>query len=604
MSGLPLSRRTPSRRSALLLAALLLAPSAFLLPGCGDDPAGPGPGGDDVLELVFAAEDLQLLGGIVTEIGLDVVLRTEPDLTFFAPTDEALLGLGPEMLARLNNPNNADVLRKLVRRHLVRGRFRAADLTDGTVLTPLEGPPLTVRVEDGAVSVSGALVTETDFAAGNGVVHQIDEVVRDHLTLAERLRVTPLLATFASALATADLTGLVASGQPYTLLIPINSGFADLGTAELQYLLSTPNRGVLQKVLRHHILPGRVRAEALTDGATLAPLGGFPLQVEVDTEDNIVYVGGARVIVPEVETSNGLIYLLDSVVLGHLTLAERMQVAPRLTTSYAILRDAGLLARLNGSEPYSLFSATDAAWAPLGLPLLDALQDRPDLLLKTAQHQIVPGRVERDALFQGGTLTTLGGYDLPVRVRSEVGGPQVLVGDRGVVDFPPLEATGGLLYEIAPFNIPPDVDLEERAVFAGLYRFLNLIVRGNLTSTLESEGPFTVFAPIDDVLAANPIPNGSIPSVMRYHIAPGIYEVGNLPPVIQDSLFFRVPTLEGSDIKFYPGAGLNCIEVPIIDPETGQPTGGIRLVDCVRTTSVNLRARNGIIHLIDGLLRP
>jgi uncharacterized surface protein with fasciclin (FAS1) repeats len=595
----------PRPRWALLLACLLLAPSALLLPGCGDDPAGPGPGGDDVLELVFATEELQLLGGIVTELGLDVVLRTEPDLTLFAPTDEALLNLGPEMLARLNNPNNADVLRKLVRRHLVRGRFRAADLTDGAVLTPLEGPPLAVRVEGEAITVGGALVTEADFAAGNGVVHQIDEVVRDHLTLSERLRVTPLIATFANALATADLTSLVASGEPYTLLIPINSGFADLGTAELQYLLATPNRGVLQKVLRHHILPGRVQADQFTDGAALAPLGGFPLSVEVD-EENIVYVGGARVIVPQIETSNGLIYLLDSVVLGHLTLAERMQIAPRLTTSYAILRDAGLLSRLNGSDPYSLFSATDAAWAPLGLPLLDALQDRPDLLLKTAQHQIVPGIVERDALFQEGTLTTLGGYDLPVRIRSEVGGPQVLVGDRGVVDFPPLEATGGLLYEIAPFNIPPDVDLEERAVFAGLYRFLNLIVRGNLTSTLESEGPFTVFAPIDDVLAANPIPDGSIPSVMRYHIVPGSYEVGDLPPVIQDSLFFLLPTLQGSDIKVYPtnrGVQLNCTEEDVFDPETGQVVG-VDLVDCAPLTLVNIRARNGVIHLLNGVLRP
>ena len=597
MAGSPLFRH--------LLLVCLVAP--LLLAGCGDDPAGPGPGGDDVLELVFASEDLQLIGGIVRDLALDVVLRTEPDLTFFAPTDEALLRLGPEMLARLNDPGNRDVLRKLVRRHLVRGRFRTADLTDGTVLTPIEGPPLTVRVEGEAITVNGALLTDEDFAAGNGIVHQIDELVRDHLTLAERLRVTPLISTFANALATAGLDELVNAGEPYTLLIPINSAFADLGNAELQSLLSAPNRSILQKVLRHHILPGRVREDQLTDGATLAPLGGFPLSVDVEVEDNIVYVGGARVIVPEVETADGLIYLLDAVVLGHLNLAERFQIAPRLSTSFTIIRDAGLLPQLTGSDPFTLFSATNAAWAPLGMPFLDALRDRPSLLLRTAQQQIVPGRIERAELLAGGSLTTLGGYDLPVRVINDVGGANVILGERGIVDFPPVEAKNGLSYEYAPFIVPPEVDLEERAVFAALYRFLNLVERAGLTSTFKSAGPYTVFALDDALLADLVIPNAQIPRVMRYHTVQGRYALDDFPPPIPDSLFFRVPTLEGSDIKVYAfprGFGLNCTEEEIIDPNTGEPTGDIALVGCVPIKTFDIQARNGVIHIIDGVLTP
>ena len=605
MAGLSRFLRTPFTASLLFL----LTPSLVLLAGCGDDPVGPGPGGDDLVELVFAAEDLNMIGGIVSELALDVLLRSEPDLTFFAPTDEALLSLGPDMLERLNAPSNRDVLRKLVRRHLVRGRFTAADLTDGTTLTPIEGPPLEVRVDGETITVSGAVITDSDFAAGNGIVHQIDELVRDHLTLAERLRVTPLLTTFANALGTADLNSLVQSGGPYTLLIPINSAFADLGAAELQALLASPNRSVLLKVLRHHILPGRVREDQFTDGATLTPLGGFPLTVEVQEEDNITYVGGSRVIVPEVETSDGLIYLLDEVVLGHLNLAERLQISPRLGISYAILRDAGLLSRLTGPDPYTLFSTTDAAWAPLG-PLgeafLDALNDRPDLLLKTAQYQIAQGRLDRDDLLEGGTLSTLGGYDLPVLVGRDVTRVNVFVGGRGLVDFPPSEADNGLIYELDPFIFPPDLDLEEKAVFTALYRFLSLIERAGLTPTLESEGPYTVFASTDQAINATSIPNARIPSIMRYHIVPGRYEFGDLPPTIPDSLFFRLPTLEGKDIKVYPSSSelrLNCIEQEIVDPETGDVVG-VELVNCISTTSLNIDADNGILHLIDGVLTP
>lgn len=585
MAGFSTSWRPPLLAGLLLL----LASGSLPLTGCGDDPASPELSGDDLFQLVVGSEDLQQIEDVVRGLALDMALRTESDLTFFAPTDEALLGLGPDMLALLNTPANREILRKLVRRHLVRGRYRAADLRDGETLTPLEGPPLVVRVDGETISVSGAEITDADLEAGNGVLHEIDEVVRDHLTLAERLRVTPLIATFASALERADLTDLVTSGEPYTLLIPINSGFADLGAAELQSLLSTPNRSLLLKVLRHHILPGRVRAEQFADGTALAPLGDLPLPVEA--ENGLTYVGGARVIVPEIETSDGLIYLLDSVVLSHLSVAERMQILPRLSTSYAILRGAGLFTQLNGTDPFTVLVPTDAAWTPLGTQFLGALNARPDLLLRTAQQLVVPGRFDREDLLEGGTLTTLGGYTLPVLVRRDVTRTDIFVGDRAVVAFPPYEASNGLIYGMAPFNVPPGLDLEERAVFAALYRFLNLIERGNLTSLLQSEGPYTVFAPSDAALDGLGLPTDQIPQFIRRHIVEGRFEVSDLPATLS--------TLEGTEIEVFTvdnQLALNCVLVEEPPPP--------HLEDCIFVTSVNNHATNGVIHIIDGVLTP
>lgn len=576
MSGLPPASRS-ARRYCLLLAALV----PLLLTACGDDPAGPELSGDNLFELVTASEDLDLLEDIVGEISLTLTLRTGSDLTFFAPTDEALLSLGTEMLGRLRVPANREILEKLVRRHLVPGRFRLTDLRDGMMLETLEGPPLEVRVEGEDITVGGALVTDGDFETTNGVLHEVDEVVRDHLTLAERLRVTPLVTAFADALDTADLTDVVASGEPYTLFIPINSAFDALGSPALQSLLSNANRDVLRKVLRHHVLPGRVRIGEVQAGTDLAPLDGTPLTVE--SEDGRLYVGGARVIVPEVETSDGLIYLLDEVVLRHLDLADRIQIASQLSTSNAILRDSGVLDLLRTADgPYTVFAPLDSDWAPLGLAFLPELRARPDLLLRTGQYLVAQGRLDRDALLEGTPLTTLGGYEIPILLRQDVGTTDVFVGTRGRVAFPPREASNGLLYTVSPFNYPPELDLEERAVFTALYRFLNLTERAGLTSLLQEEGPYTVFAPTDDALEGVGISNAIVADVFRYHVVPGRYTASDL----MDGQL--LPTLLGPEL-----------EVSVVSG----PNGGT-FVNGTRIVQANGTATNGVLHALSGVLMP
>jgi transforming growth factor-beta-induced protein len=576
MAGFRPAARSPISLCLLLIA--LLGPTTLV--GCGDDPAAPELTGDNLLELVTSAEELGLIREILSNLAVSGTLRSGSDLTFFAPTDEALLDLGTEMLARLQNPDNEAILDKLVRRHIVPGRFRLADLRDGMTLEPLQGPPLDVRVDGEDVTVGGALITDDDFTTGNGVLFQVDEVLRDHLTLAERLRVTPLISTFADALDTADLADAVTNGEPYTLFIPLNSAFATFTPAELQALLSFGNRDVLTKVLRHHVVPGRVRVDDLAAGSTLDALDGTTLDVVV--QDGLVYLDGARVVVPEVEASDGLIYLLDTVVLNHLSISERMQIVPELRTSLTILRDAGVLDEMDAGGSYSVFAPTDAAWQVLGTPFLPALNDRPDLLLRTAQYAVVPERIDRETLLNRSSLTTLGGYELPIRVLQEVGGPRIFVGGRAQANEPPREASNGLIYTVAPFYYPPSMDLEERAVFTALYRFLNLMERADLTSVLQEPGPYTIFPPIDGALEGVNIPDSRLADVLRYHIVPGSYPASELANVA------TLTSLLGPELS-----------VAVV---TG-PGGGI-FINGVRVSSAQNPAENGFIHTLEGVLTP
>jgi uncharacterized surface protein with fasciclin (FAS1) repeats len=572
-------------RSASKASLLLVVLGSLLLPACGDDPAGPELSADNLRNLVIASDELTMLEAIVEELGLASLLATN-DLTFFAPTDEAFNSLGDETVNTLELSRNRDVLEKLIRRHLVPGLFRVADLSDGQLLEPLDGPPLEVRIDGEEVTVGGALVTEPDLRTSNGVLHQVDELVRDHLTLAERLRITPIVRTFADAVEDVGLQDLVNSEEPYTLLIPINSAFQDLGSDVLQSLLSGSNRDILEHVLRHHIAPGRVPVDALEDGGTLTLLDGSRLPVRV--ENGSTYLGEARVIIPGVETSNGLIHLLDTAALDYLDLGEHLRVAPDLSKTQQILSGAGLNGVLDGDAPFTIFAPTDAALSPLGNQFVSALNERPALLQKTARHYVVPGRVEPADLMQDGTLTTLGGTSLPVQVQTSGGGTNVFLGGRGLVAFPPIEAANGLIYSISPFLFPPDLNLEERAVYAALYEFLDVMEIAGLTSLLRDPGPYTIFAPVGEALAEANIPASQRQRTLRYHIVEGRYGFDEFEanPVL------TLPTLAG------PTDNLTVYNLGM---------GGLWVVgasDSLRVARVDLDATNGVLHSIEGVLSP
>ena len=571
MPALPAAVRLRALTTALLLAC------AALLPACGDT-AGPELEADTLFGFLTDAEELDRLESLVRQAEMGTLLQTGSDLTLFAPTDLALERLGPDMLYRI--AGNPDVLLKILRRHLVPGRFRVADLRDGDTLTPLEGPPLTVRVVDDRVFVGEARLTlrRTDFETGNGLVHFLDDVVRDHLTLAERLRVTPLATDFAAAFAQAGLNELLGAGEPYTLLVPIDNAFDVFGGNRLQELFRFANRDVMLKVMRHHVLPGRVGLEDLDGTDVLTPLDGSPLAVT--NEGGVRHLGGARVIAAEVEASDGLIYLIDRIVLTHLDLAEHIQIDPDLKTAYAILDRSGVLDRLREQDPHTAFLPADASLAPLGEGLLPALEARPELLLRTAQYAVVPGLVSREMLLQSPSLTTLGGHELPILIGSDVTGPIVFVGGRGRVAFPPLETRNGLLYQIAPFVYPPGLDLEGQAVFTALYRYLSLMEQAGLSPLLRGEAQYTIFAPTNAALEGVSLPGGQLPDILRAHIVEGRYEAEDI----------------GSELTLTSLAGS-----PITIASVPGPGGGL-FANGVRIAAHADQARNGVIYALEGLL--
>ncbi|MDC0281764.1 fasciclin domain-containing protein [Akkermansiaceae bacterium] len=159
-----------------------------------------------ILELAAGNEDLSTLASLVESAGLDRALDSHRlELTVFAPTNEAFAKLPSELLEAVQN--DRELLRFVLKNHIVRGSVQSTDLETGTVRT-VGRTDLDVVVEEGGVSVGPASVVAADIIAANGVVHVIDEVLVPEIveTLVGVIESRDDLATFKVALDTAGYT--------------------------------------------------------------------------------------------------------------------------------------------------------------------------------------------------------------------------------------------------------------------------------------------------------------------------------------------------------------------------------------------------------------
>jgi transforming growth factor-beta-induced protein len=295
------------RRFAL---ALLLALPAALLAGCDDDdPNGVEPLEPTVAEAAASTAQLSTLVTALTAAGLVPTLNGTGPFTVFAPVNSAFEALPADVVARLLDTGNRDILTKLLTFHVVPGRITAAQLQNGQVLTTVEGTTLPVTVANGVVTVGGARVTTADVSASNGVVHLIDGVLLGSLDIVDQAVVRGFSA-LVSAVTTAGLTSALRGGS-LTVFAPTNAAFAAIpGGAP-----TTP--AGLTPVLQLHVVGSRALSTQLTEGQQLPTLlTGVSLTVGL--------TGGVRVTGPtnsaavtaaDIVAKNGVIHVVDTVLL-------------------------------------------------------------------------------------------------------------------------------------------------------------------------------------------------------------------------------------------------------------------------------------------------
>jgi len=318
--------------------------------------------------------------------------------------------------------------------HVVSGNVQAKDLQDGQVIKTVEGQSLTVRLVAGLVFINSAQVTTADVEASNGVVHIIDGVLLPRAgpsppaptpappapagkSIAAIAVATPDLSTLVTALTAADLVGTLSNPGPFTVFAPTNEAFAKLDPLFLKLLLDPKNVAVLQKVLTYHVVQGQIAfSKNLMNGEQIKTVEGNDVTVHIAKKlfSKTVMINDATVTTADVAASNGVVHIIDTVLLppdmpaAGKTIVDLAVGTPELSTLVTALKAAGLVDTLSSAGPFTVFAPTNEAFAELPAGLLAKLlkpSNKPSLVALLTYHVIGGAAIKFDDLQKGVTTT-------------------------------------------------------------------------------------------------------------------------------------------------------------------------------------------------------
>lgn len=268
----------------------------------------------DIVDTAVSAGNFKTLVAAVQAAGLVDALKADGPVTVLAPTDEAFSKLPAGTVETLLKPENKDQLVAILTYHVIPGKVPAAKVVNLNGAKTLNGQRVDIAAKDGAVTVDKAKVVATDIECSNGIIHVIDQVI---LPASDDIPTTASKAgsfkTLLAAAKAAGLAGALAGDGPFTVFAPTDEAFAKLPEGTVASLLEKKNLGKLADILKYHVVPGRVYSpEALSAGAAKTLLGP---KVNIRVVDGEAKVNDAKLIATDIDASNGVIHVIDSVIL-------------------------------------------------------------------------------------------------------------------------------------------------------------------------------------------------------------------------------------------------------------------------------------------------
>jgi transforming growth factor-beta-induced protein len=425
---------------------------------------------NSIVDIAVADGRFTTLVTAVQAAGLADTLAGEGAFTVFAPTDDAFAAPPEGTIASLlEDPEGA--LTDVLLYHVVDGMVPAETVVTLESATTLEGEDVTISVVDGTVFLNETVqVIITDIMASNGIIHVVDTVLLPPSMMAEEA--LPSIAeiavadgrftTLVAALGAAGLVDTLSNEGEFTVLAPTDDAFAALPEGTVTSLLEDPE-GTLTDVLRYHVIAGIVPAETVVtlDGATT--LQGEDVTIAVEN-GNVILNGSVQVIITDIAASNGIIHVIDGVLLPPSISAiedEMMDELPsiaeiavadgRFTTLVAALDAAGLVDTLSGEGEFTVFAPTDDAFAMLPEGTVATLLEDPEgALTDILLYHVVAGIVPAETVVTLDSATTLNGADITITIED---GNVILNGSVQVI-ITDIMASNGIIHVIDGVLLP------------------------------------------------------------------------------------------------------------------------------------------------------
>lgn len=403
------------------------------------------------------------------------------------------------------------------------------------------------------------------------------------------------------ALSKANLVDALNGTGSFTVFAPTNTAFqnlfASLGITGIEDLSAE----ALTPILLYHVIGSELKSTQLSNGyvetLSLFSPGDYPINLLIDLELGVQINGMSNVTTADVMASNGVIHIIDEVILPP-TVVDIAIANQSFTHLVAAVVKADLVNALMADGPFTVFAPTDAAFealfTELGVSGIDELS--AETLTPILLYHVVSSNV-RAADVSTGMVPTL---NTEAELDITVDGSSVMINGNTNVVATDVQGKNGVVHVIDKVLLP-NAEEEPQSIadiavanedFTSLVAALS---KAELVETLDSEGTFTVFAPTNAAFATlfsdlgvsgiEDVSAEALTQILLYHVLATKKMSTDLATGYLETLSTDSPDANAVVLR--------------ADVE-----GGVMLNKETSVTTADIEAFNGVIHIIDKVLLP
>lgn len=571
-----------------LIISFALLTGLFVLSSCDkeDDPPMDDmqPETYSIAEIAAGDPNFSILVEALMKADLASTLDGSGTFTVFAPTNDAFEALFSSLGVGGIADLSAETLAPILLYHVLGETLSSSMLGSGyySSLSPAQGRTVSMKIElSDAVSVNGsATVTAADIEASNGVIHVIDEVLLPP-TVVDLAIQNGSFESLVAAVVGADLAETLSDGDgTFTVFAPTDDAFAALG-------MDLPDD--LAPILLYHVLGSPVFSDEISSGI-VSSLNASDPEIVVEVSDmGVMLNGSAKVIAADIVGTNGVIHVIDQVILpiDNGSILDAAMGLSDFSSLVAALAKANLASTFMMDGAYTVFAPTNDAFAAFLASIDVSFEDLSAEDLSPILRYHVIGAEAMSSSLETGYLSTIyqAMEDKAVSILIEVDGGVTLNGSIQVTTAD-VETSNGVIHVIDGVLTPTSV--VDIAINNSSFSYLvQAVAKAGLVEALSAEGPFTIFAPtdaafeqlfedlgvsgIEDIAAETLIP------ILQYHVVSG-----NV----------RSTDLQEGDVETLNGT----FAVSLAGPVT--------INESTEVIATDVQGTNGVVHVIDRVLLP
>lgn len=525
---------------------------------------------------------------LLTNTELEESLKFQGAFTAFIPIDEGFQSISYDDRERLH-PWTFHAP-SLVHYHIVKGRYNYTKFQRHQDIPTMYYGTRSLRINRysyGVTTVNCARVIMPNQLASNGIIHVIDRMIKplDSIgDLAEILLKQDRFAKFSQLLYKANIVKLLQGDRHFTIFAPNNAAFDRLPKIIKEKILT--ERKVGEAIAKYHIVKGVYCGASTIMTSGMKTLEGGYITFRCKFNGN--YINDAKVLSDDVISSNGVVHMIDQVLLPD-SVRNMLDVAERYDTKtfLELARNAGVVDKIQTKNDISIFIPNDSAFAALPSDYMASLHEQPGIVEQMIDYHTVLGRVTTNFLVGNQLLET----ELkPTKLKVNVFMNGLTVDDAHLM-LTDKECSNGVLHVIDKVLVPPGLNMMELLdVDPELSTFKEFVKKSELTDRLTSEEQITVLAPSNEAFESMSTfqkkffleSEKGIRMLLERHMIQGvIVSIG-----MSKNALYNVPSIQSEIIS------LN------FDPDETT----LRVNKLSRAVTLDMLATNGVLYKIDRVL--